>query len=757
MKKSILGFLIVVMTFAASAVDVTKQSELESALKGSDKNITITKSFTTSKNLTIPAEFTVRLANGVVLTLGYSEGITIFGATIGAYSYKLSGDGVIVTGDRKVVTKEVRTLPTVGGTNNRFAGMTYEVTTVESTGGSVSYTKADQLSCKCTTGVSVDGGESWNYVENAANAVVCTVSSGVNGGRTYVQAYGSIDEAYNAAKFTSSLSNVMNGKVVVLLSSGEVAIGNKNDTIGVVIDCAGYSLKFPYTPLLDEREFNSSSFVTFLNASSVTTPRLTRSGAAFINCSTVTVSEINANTMETYESQVHIYECGSSLTLQSVYPNLGGAFFYCGGPYSTSFGTNYKVYGGKFKNNPKDYLATGDLEAVLGSDGNYIVQEKKKTVNVAQIGSTPYETLQVAVDNAKEGDKIVLISDIELDSPIGVPEDKNITIELAGKDIVAQNGAIVNNGTLKLEDSTNYTEANIVSSEAGDTIVNNGVLEITYGDKTSNEGAILLNSGEFIVHNATFNGSIRASEGVDSKAVSNIRGGKFKTSVSSFLKDGYIETLHDGYYYVGMFPYAYASETAISGAEKAWSITGISNDDRNIFVMTSENRDEYTDAQWYRKAELKSMIYPFSERLVDCVVVFNNPVKAGTVQFYVPSLPSPYNKIQLDTDLKANEKYRVLSTQIAVNGNGMKQITYERFLKENQFKTLTVGIQNLSGENDGATCTIECELFRQTGTGFVTEHTLASVSYQFPIKTVDIELPTVENATWVYNGETVTD
>ena len=291
--KKVFGCLLAFMTFAASAVDVTSQSRLEDALKGSDKNITITENFTIKNDIAIGSGYTVTLADGVVLTLGHSDGF--FG--IGAYSGTLSGEGIIVIGTRKIITKEVRTLPTIGGTNNRFAGMTYEVTTVESTGGSISYAKASQLSCKCKTGVSVDGGVTWNYVDNAAKAVVCNVSSGVNGGRSYVQAYGSIDEAYNAAKFTSSLSNVMNGKVVVLLSSGEVAIGNKNNTIGVVIDCAGYSLKFPYTPWLDEREFNSSSFVTFLNASSVTTPRLTRSGAAFINCSTVTVSEINANTM----------------------------------------------------------------------------------------------------------------------------------------------------------------------------------------------------------------------------------------------------------------------------------------------------------------------------------------------------------------------------------------------------------------------------------------------------------------------------
>lgn len=761
MKKSILGFLIGVMTFAASAVNVASQSGLISALQGSDKNITITKSFKTSKDITIPAGYTVRLADGVVLTLDYKEDSKLLGfIPVPGYSYKLSGDGVIVTGDRKVVTKEVRTLPTVGGTNNRFAGMTYEVTTVESTGGSVSYTKADQLSCKCTTGVSVDGGESWNYVENAANAVVCTVSSGVNGGRTYVQAYGSVEEAYNAARFSSSLSKVTNGKVVVLLADGVVSIPKDNTGIGVVIDCAGFSGGFSYSSSTGN-QFVDFAFVTFLNASSATAPKLTRAGAAFINCAKATVSSVNAS-QTYYESQAHIYDCGSSLTLQNTYPDGGGAFFYSGGPYSISFSgkKNYKVYGGKFTNNPSGNLATGDLEVVPGD--YFTVQEKKKTVNVAQIGSSPYETLQTAVDEAKEGDKIELISSIELDTPVVIAVNKKITIELAGKNLVAQNGAIINNGTLKLEDNSNYTEANSVSSVAGDTIVNNGVLEITYGDKTSNEGSILLNGGEFIVHNATFNGSIKAGEGVsDPKAVANIRGGKFKTSVYSFLKDGYIEKLHQGYYCVGKFPSAYVNEITLSGADKAWSVVGLLEEDRNIYVKTSNNRGDYSDAEWYRKAELKSMMAPYTSYPFDCVVKFNSPVKAGTVQLIIPALPSPYNKIDLDRDLNKDEDYRVLSTVSKAMGKAAFY-TYAEFLTDGTFNPLKVGVKNLSeenGENDGKEITVELQLCKRNGQDdnkLDYLDTLASTTYQFPIKTVDIALPTVDNATWVYNGETVT-
>ena len=54
MKKSIFGCLVAMMAFGASAANVASQSELESALKDPDKNITVTKSFTTTKDISIP-------------------------------------------------------------------------------------------------------------------------------------------------------------------------------------------------------------------------------------------------------------------------------------------------------------------------------------------------------------------------------------------------------------------------------------------------------------------------------------------------------------------------------------------------------------------------------------------------------------------------------------------------------------------------------------------------------------------------------
>ena len=133
MIKKILFYSVAASMLSASAVNVANESALVTALSGTDKNITITSSFTTTKNITIPEGYVVTLGDGVSLTLGYKS--EWFGLKKTYYS--LSGSGTVVDGAKKIVTKEKRVLPTVGGSNNKFAGMEYDVTEVLSSGGKI--------------------------------------------------------------------------------------------------------------------------------------------------------------------------------------------------------------------------------------------------------------------------------------------------------------------------------------------------------------------------------------------------------------------------------------------------------------------------------------------------------------------------------------------------------------------------------------------------------------------------------------------
>jgi hypothetical protein len=131
------------------------------------------------------------------------------------------------------------------------------------------------------------------------------------------------------------------------------------------------------------------------------------------------------------------------------------------------------------------------------------------------------------------------------------------------------------------------------------------------------------------------------------------------------------------------------------------------------------------------------MLTPFIGYAVDCVVKFNRPVKAGSVRVYAQA--QAVLNDELDKDMAANEIYRALSTKIAESV--YTQISFSRFLKRDEFPSFAVGLENLSDENDGTTCTIELQLCR-TKNNVVTEtvYVIASESYQFPWKEAVPEL-----------------
>jgi hypothetical protein len=124
------------------------------------------------------------------------------------------------------------------------------------------------------------------------------------------------------------------------------------------------------------------------------------------------------------------------------------------------------------------------------------------------------------------------------------------------------------------------------------------------------------------------------------------------------------------------------------------------------------------------------MLTPYAGYTIDCTVKFNRSVKAESLRVYAQTQAALSSK--LDRDMAANEVYRALSSKVAESG--YTQISFARFLKGEDFPTLAVGIENLSGENAGTVCTVEfqlCHTDRLTK-NLVTDYVLASRIYQFP-------------------------
>ncbi len=100
----------------------------------------------------------------------------------------------------------------------------------------------------------------------------------------------------------------------------------------------------------------------------------------------------------------------------------------------------------------------------------------------ATVGITSQSTLIDAIANAKDGEVIKLSDNISLTSPINIPADKNIILDLNGFSITnANGGAIRNNGTLKIINSSD-TPGSVNGSSTG--IINYGHLEIA-GDSAT--------------------------------------------------------------------------------------------------------------------------------------------------------------------------------------------------------------------------------------------------------------------------------
>ena len=112
---------------------------------------------------------------------------------------------------------------------------------------------------------------------------------------------------------------------------------------------------------------------------------------------------------------------------------------------------------------------------------------------VAKIGSNTYETLQEAINAATEGQTVIVLENIELESTVTVASDKVVTLDLNGKTIsgVCNSGQghmfmVQNTADLTVKDSSENKEG-----------------KITYARGTSNTGWVIDLEGDLILESGT--------------------------------------------------------------------------------------------------------------------------------------------------------------------------------------------------------------------------------------------------------------
>ena len=199
------------------------------------------------------------------------------------------------------------------------------------------------------------------------------------------------------------------------------------------------------------------------------------------------------------------------------------------------------------------------------------------TGKVAKIGTTEYETVNVAIEAASNGATIVILNNVTED--ISIANGKTIVLDLAGFKLTNSSGnTITNNGTLTIIDSSekktgtvdNITHEKsalfnngtatldggkfIRSNEAGKNAKDSGgnsyYTVLNHGVMTVNSGVTVENKGKYssLFENGYYDYSSQYSEGTNAaNPTLTINGGVFTGGLNTIKNDdGAILTIKDG-------------------------------------------------------------------------------------------------------------------------------------------------------------------------------------------------------------------
>ena len=190
----------------------------------------------------------------------------------------------------------------------------------------------------------------------------------------------------------------------------------------------------------------------------------TPSAAANKGTLTIKGGEFNADTYT--NSAVRLLAFGNDVDEMNCYIS-GGTFN--GKVHIRNFTGNnefnsqvFYITGGTFTEDPSEFVS--DDYAVNENNGVYTIALKPV---IAKIGNTEYRTLQKAVNEATNGDTIVLLDNVEQNDGVLIT-DKNITIDLNDKTFTVTEGANINNRNIKVNGESVVTIKNGTMVAAGE-------------------------------------------------------------------------------------------------------------------------------------------------------------------------------------------------------------------------------------------------------------------------------------------------
>lgn len=181
---------------------------------------------------------------------------------------------------------------------------------------------------------------------------------------------------------------------------------------------------------------------------------------------------------------------------------------------------------------------------------------------VAQVGETQYETLQAAIEAAKEGETITLLNDVNTEVNI----DKTITLEGNGKSIsgkvnITAPNVVINNVVLNYVGTTDTGSAFTVTTEGNFTLTNSTIeptvrtaLSLKVGGKAVVTGNTINAQEQKIYNGIEFGISEEPSVASGTTVSNNTFQGRFKNNCISFYNlqaDAVIEINDNTFGYIG--------------------------------------------------------------------------------------------------------------------------------------------------------------------------------------------------------------
>ncbi len=130
-------------------------------------------------------------------------------------------------------------------------------------------------------------------------------------------------------------------------------------------------------------------------------------------------------------------------------------------------------------------------------------------------------------------------------------------------------------------------------------------------------------------------------------------------------------------------------------------------DDLALYTGVNTTRDGFSDVtKWFRRAELYSRAAPYLGYTIDVVVNFDRDVAANSITAYGKTVLSFSQK--LDQAVAAGAEYRAISGKVA--SRSYYQISYSRFITDNDVNSLVCALKSDSNDNIGTTCRFNLDL-----------------------------------------------